>query len=63
MTSQTFVFEKKATMTGDWEIIDEDIMVTELYRYTSRVTPMIKQMLQGEIVTTETGNYRIRTEG
>jgi hypothetical protein len=63
MISQMYPFEKKDTMDGDWEAIDEDIMITELYRYAHRVTPMIKQMLQGEVVVTGHGIYRIKTGG
>lgn len=62
MTSQTYTFERKAPGDSNWVNMDEDVMITELYRYVSRVTPMIKQMLQGEIVVTGHGSYRIKKE-
>jgi hypothetical protein len=61
MTSQAITFEKQIPDGACWSVIDEEVMIHELYRYVRRVTPMIKQMLQGEVVVTGHGNYRIRT--
>lgn len=44
---------------GPWEEIPELIFYDSLYRHSSRVTPLIKQMLHGQEIVYGPARYRI----
>jgi hypothetical protein len=44
---------------GSWEEIPEEVFYDSLYRFVNKVTPYIRDMLSGQIVSFGNRNYRI----
>ena len=47
---------------NEWREIPEEIFYDSLYRYVRKITPHIKDMLNGEIISFGHKHYRIRCE-
>ncbi len=57
------LYEVKYYGTDQWREISDVELVDQLYRTYHRVTPVIKEMIQGREVTTPFGTYRIKFRG
>jgi len=56
----TFQFKDRLNDFSTWRTISDDLFMEKLYKYTHKMTPLIKRMLQGEVLAYPEGEYRIR---
>ncbi len=56
-------YEVKYTGNHGWEEISDMELMKELYRYYDRVTPVIKKMMDGNILQTPDAVYRLKWKG
>ena len=56
-------YEVKYNEQDGWKEITELELMDELYRSFDRVTPAIKEMIQGKEVETPHGIFRLKTAG
>ena len=57
------LYEVKYHEENDWKEISELELMDELYKVFNKVTPIIKEMIQGEEVETAQGIFRLKFEG
>jgi len=56
-------YEVKKHEKDDWKEISELEIMDELYRIFDKVTPAIKEMIQGKEVKTPHGIFRLKFKG
>ena len=57
------LYEVKSHEEDDWREISELELMDELYRTFDKVTPAIKEMIQGKEVKTPHGIFRLKLKG
>jgi len=57
------LYEVKYHEEEDWKEISDLELMDELYKIYHKVTPLIKEMIQGEEVETLHGIYRLKLKG
>ena len=57
------LYEVKSNEEDDWREISELELMDELYRTFDKVTPAIKEMIQGKEVKTPHGIFRLKLKG
>lgn len=55
----SFQFKDRLNDFSTWRTISDDLFMDNLYKYTHRITPLVKRMLQGEVLSYPEGEYRI----
>lgn len=48
---------------NEWKEISETEIMNKLYKIYKRATPVIKEMIRGDVVQTPDGLYRLRFKG
>lgn len=56
-------YEVKYNGNDNWEEISDIEVMEELYKHFERVTPAIKQMINGKNLTTPDAVYRLKWKG
>ena len=56
-------YEFKCYDRNEWKEISETEIMNKLYKIYKRVTPAIKEMINGKEVQTPDGLYRLRFKG
>jgi hypothetical protein len=57
------LYEVKYHGEADWKEISDLELMDELYKIFNKVTPAIKEMIQGEEVETPHGIFRLKLKG
>ena len=57
------LYEAKYNEKGDWEEITEIQLMDGLYRIYKKVTPAIKEMIEGKEIITPEAVFRLKMKG
>ena len=57
------LYEVKYPETDEWKEISDLELMNELYKTYSKVTPAIKEMINGKEIKTPHGIYRLKFKG
>lgn len=57
------LYEVKCHEKSEWKEISDVEMMEELYKFYNRVTPAIKEMIEGKEFQTPEAVYRIKLKG
>jgi len=53
-----FIFEMKIS-GGNWVEVSDDTFMTQLYQYHRRLTPYVREMLEGAVLLRGNQSFRI----
>ena len=57
------LYEVKYHEEDEWNEISDVELMDQLYRFYNKVTPVIKEMINGKVVSTPHGTYRLKLRG
>lgn len=57
------LYEVKYQEEDNWTEISDVELMDQLYRYHNKVTPVIKEMINGKEISTPDGTYRLKLRG
>ncbi len=55
-----FNFQFKDRSDDEWKTIDETLFMDQLYRHHNRLSPLVKTLLSGKVLSYPEGQYRIQ---